>query len=485
MRARLLTALAAAFLAIVLAGCGGSKPSVSGESSAALIDGNALAFVAFDSDLGSDQWQTVDGLLDKFPAREKILDFLRFSLSQQDLRYDRDIDPALGPELDLAVAMNGGQVAFAVLTQPDDVDKLKALVHKLNDSDEPIVYRKVGDWYALSTSDQSLDGVLAAEGGRTLADDAEFKEATDLLQPDALLKAYLNVKSLVPLIEGYLRSEGQTAPKDLYGLDQVSWFSAALEAKDNGIRFEGAMKGAGVPRLAGGGDYDSKLVRSIPGDALALVAFRGGDAVDNLRALEAESGTRLQRELGISLEDLVALFRNEVAFYVRPGSPLPEFSLALETPNEQQALAAADRVMAALAHKVRGRITSAEEGGVTVKTLTVPDFPLSIHYAGFDGKVFATTSETGIRDFRAAGDKLPSNPVYLGAREAGGVPDATSGLIWANLEDGIAAIERFAAGDGERIPPDVKENLEPLRSLIGYSTVEGDVARFAAFLEIR
>jgi Protein of unknown function (DUF3352) len=486
MRTRSFTILLAAVLAIVLAGCGGSQSGVSGDSSASLITDNALAFASVDTDLHSDQWQTVDDLLNKFPGREQVIAFLRSALGDQDLRYDRDIDPALGPEVDLVVAMNGGQVAFAVLTQPDDLDKLKALVAKLNeDGAEPVVYRKVGDWYAISQSDQSLDGVLAPDGGGTLDKDAEFTEAMGELPDEALFKAYVNLKGIVPVAKAYLQKQGEGFPQDLYGLDQVNWFSAALQAKDNGVRLEGAVKGAGVEKLTGKGNYISALARSVPSDALAFLTFRGGLTLDTVRALRASLGVRLQRELGVSDGDLVALFQNEVAFYVRPSVPLPEFSLALETPNEQDASAAADKLMAAVARQIDGKITTATQDGVTVKTLVVPDVPFRVNYAVFDGKTVATTSESGIRDFRAAGDKLPSNGSYQGARAAADVPEATSGLLYANLRDIIAEIERYATASGEKIPPGVDENLQPLRSVVGYSVVEGDVARFAAFLEIK
>ncbi len=34
--------------------------------------------------------------------------------------------------------------------------------------------------------------------------------------------------------------------------------------------------------------------------------------------------------LGLKLADLTSLFKNEVALYIRAGTPLPEFTLLLE-----------------------------------------------------------------------------------------------------------------------------------------------------------
>jgi Protein of unknown function (DUF3352) len=494
MRARLLTGFAAALLGIVLTGCGGSGPSVSGESSASLIDDGALAFVTIDSDLGSDQWQKVDDLLKKFPDREKLLDYLRSSLEKEaGLDYDRDVKPALGPEVDVAVAMNGGKPAVAVLTQPDDVDKFKALVAKARQSDESNVsdsgettaIKKVGDWYAASDTEASIDAVVAPEGGANLADDAQFKDANAELPDDALAKAYVNIRAIVPLVKGYLRTEGGQVPEDLYGLDEVDWFSAAVRAEDGGIRLEGASKGAGVKRLTGGGDFTSVLLPSIPRGVLGFLDFQGGATFDNLKALEAEAGLELRRALGVSFADLAPLFRNEIAFYVRSDAPLPEFSLALETPDEQAAQAAADKLMSALARKLGTQIQTTEENGLTVKTLRIPDAPLFVQWAVFDGKLVATTSPSGIRDFWSSGSKLPSDDNYDAARKGIGVPDANAGVIYVDLQQTIAEIERYATASGEKIPPEVEANLKPLHALIGYAKVDGDVSRFAARLEIK
>jgi Protein of unknown function (DUF3352) len=493
MRPRLLILAAAGAVAILLTACGGAGTGVSGESSASLIDDGALAFVTIDSDLRSDQWQKVDDLLKKFPGREKLLSYLRSSLEEeQGLDYESDVKPALGPEVDIAVAMNAGKPAVAVLTQPDDADKFRALVAKVGDSDdskasasEPTAVKKVGDWYAASDTEASIDAVVVPEGGANLADDAQFKEANAELPDDALAKAYVNIRAIAPLIKGYLRAEGGQLPEDLYGLDEVDWFSAAVRAEDDALRLEGATKGAGVRRLTGGGDFRSVLLPRVPSGALGFLDFQGGATFDNLKALEAEAGVELRRTLGVSFAELAPLFRNEIAFYVRSDAPLPEFSLALETPDEQAAQAAADKLMSALARKLGTQIQTAQEDGVTVKTLRIPDAPLLVHWAVFDGKLVATTSASGIRDFRSGGDKLPSDDDYVAARKGAGVPDANTGVIYVDLQRTIAEIERYATASGEKIPPDVDANLKPLHSLIGYATLDGDVSRFAARLEIK
>src|SRR5438309_4723693 len=132
------------------AGCGGSAGRA-GSSGASLIRSDALAFVSIDSDLGSSQWKQVDALSKKFPGRDMALAQIDKELQKNQLDYNRDIKPALGPEVDLAIVLgpNLNDAAFVGLTKPDDAGKFKALVKKLNEADtsgRPAVYRQVNAW---------------------------------------------------------------------------------------------------------------------------------------------------------------------------------------------------------------------------------------------------------------------------------------------------------------------------------------------------
>src|SRR5689334_3225987 len=125
-------------LAFLVAGCGGGDPtSATGGSKpagASLVRADVLAFVSIDSDLQSGQWQQVDDLSKKFPGRDDAIARIERSLTRQDLDWQRDVEPALGPEFDVAVA--GADASDVVgLTKPDDPAKFKALVDKVNAND--------------------------------------------------------------------------------------------------------------------------------------------------------------------------------------------------------------------------------------------------------------------------------------------------------------------------------------------------------------
>jgi hypothetical protein len=487
--------------ALFVAGCGGrTKSGVSGEAGAALVRSGALAYLAVDSDLGSNQWQKVDDLLHKFPGREKWLRALRRQLAQVGLEYGRDVKPGLGPEVDIAVVAGASphDISYAWLTKPESVDKAKALARKLGETSSPpeqTVTRVVHGWVVVSDSAAKIDSTLKSGSQRSLADDAAFKEAIAKPPDDALAKAYVNGRRFADLIEAYLGAGAQTtafggsglAP---FGLAKVDWIAADLDAEDEGIHFEADVKGAGGRRLLGADRaYASKLISGVPADALVFASFRGGPLADQLRELRKnpEFGPgfgELERMLGLRLADLLSLFRNEVAFYVRRGPGLPEFSLALDTPDEARALATLDRLVAHVARLTGSRVSTEKQGGVRVKSIGLGR--VTVHYAAFDGRVLVTTGPTGIADYRASGDKLSDASAYENARSGADVPDKTAGLLYVNLRDGVRLIEDYVGlAAGERVPAEVRENLKPLQSFVAFSTASGDVASVSAFLAIK
>src|SRR5919197_3355367 len=190
-----------ATIAFAVAGCGGGGPSgVSGESAASLITDKALAFVSVESDLHSSQWGKIDDLSRKFPGRDKALAQVKQAAAKQGLDWKRDVDPALGPEVDIAVARGPtlDQTAFAFLTKPDDAGKFKKLVKKLDaiDSDStPTVVRKVNGWYVAADSNAAIDRVLKGSGG-ALSDQGTFKDALGKMPDDAIAKAFVNGQQL-------------------------------------------------------------------------------------------------------------------------------------------------------------------------------------------------------------------------------------------------------------------------------------------------
>jgi hypothetical protein len=483
---RFLAAGLLSMLVLVGAGCGGggAKTSAAGESGAKLVRSDVLAFVAIDSDLGSSQWQALDDLAQKFPGRERVLTRIKQGLAQHNLDYDSDLKPALGPEVDVAVAAGAdlGSSSVVLLTKPDDVDNFKQLVKRLNassSSGHTAVYREVDGWYAVAESEAELNSVLKSGGG-SLADDATFNDALDELPGDALVKAYVDGAQVAATVKEAARQGGHSFDPSSLGLDKLDFITASVSAENDGVRVRAASRGAGTKTL-GPGDYSSKLLEDVPGDAIALLAFRGGisDQLKQLRSnpMFARQLQQLEAALGVTLDQALGLLSNEVALYVRPGLAIPEITLVLEPKDQAAALATIDKVATRLATLGGAKVT-----GGAVKTIDLGQF--QIHYGGTGGKVVVTSGTNAIAEL-GSGSKLPDSADFKQAKDAAGLPDSNGGFLYLDLKDSIPLLETLAGLTGNAPSSEVTENLRPLRSFLAWAAGSGDTRTFDAFLEIK
>jgi hypothetical protein len=187
--------------------------------------------------------------------------------------------------------------------------------------------------------------------------------------------------------------------------------------------------------------------------------------------------------LGVPFEEVLALLRNEVAFYVRPGAGIPELTLVLQTPNEANALATLDKLAQRLAAAAGTQVQEGTQGGHTVKTINFGQF--QVHYGAADGKVLVTSGVNGIAEYGGSGERLPDSADFEEAQAAAEMPDEHGAFFYVNLKDALPLIEGLAGLAGESLPSDVTENLRPLRSFLAWGEGSGDSASFDAFLEIK
>ncbi len=484
-----------AALALV-SGCG-SKATTSGssESGATVVGEGALAFVSVSSDLGSSQWQQLDKLAQKFSFRDQALAKVKLELAKQHLDYDQDVKPALGPEVDVVVAGGtagasgnsvGGSVAV-LMTKPDDAAKFKALIAKVNSSGgSTAVYREVNGWYLASDKQASIDKVLKGSGG-ALADDPAFKDALSKLPGDALVKAYLDGNQLAAFVRQAAAKQGGT-PFDpsTIGLDKLEYVAASVSAENDGLRVRGASKGSGTEAL-GAGDYASKLLDKVPGDALALLDFRGGGISDQLKKLEsnpqfAQSLQQLEAMLGVSLDDLLELVRNETGFYLQAGRRDPGVLARAHAVGHGRRAGDA-RQAGRQGGLARRRQVSRTMPGTRAARSTSASSRCTTATSG--DQVVITSGINGIADFGGSGSKLPDSADFKEAKSAAGMPDSTGGFVYVDLKNAIPLIEGFAGLAGQSLPPSVAGNLRPLRSLVAWTAGSGDSRTFDAFLEIK
>ena len=479
-RLSLLLGLLAA-LTLLAAGCGGKKQAAASSSGAQFVRSDALAFVSVDTDFGSGQWKQLDALASKFPGRDKAIESLKKSIAGQGVDFDSDIKPALGSELDFAVA--GGATLNDTkaigLLQPGDEGKFKALVDKENKAqpDSKSVYRKLSDgWYAIASTQADIDQVLKGSNP-PLSDESLYKDALAKQPSDALAKAYVNGPELGKVVQKAIEARGNgLSDSTTSGLQKLDFVSASLSAEDDGVRLHGAVQGSGSESLLGSGDYASKLLGETPSDAFAFLTFKvGKNTASGLGSVTAP----FEQTLGVSLQDVLALLENENAIYVRPGAVIPEFAAILQPNDTSKGMATLTKIANRLAASGGATVTGGAE-----KTLSFGT-QFQLHFGVKDGKIVLTNNAAGISGVGSPSQSLADSADFQEAKKAAELPDDTGGFLYLDLKNTIPLIEGFAGLAGSKIPAEVTGNLRPLRSFLEWSAGSGNSRTFDAFLEIK
>ena len=273
--------VAAVGASLLAAGCGGE--SLTGIRGASVVPATAVAFVSIDSDPNSSQWQNVDELANRFPGRKDAQAELEDSLrSDAELDYSKDVEPALGPELDLVWLdfANDGQNVVGLM-QPKDVDAFHRLVEKGNaqDPSDKLLVEEVDGWQVMGTDQASIDAYKSAVAldGPVLADDESFSQAMDDYDEASLIKAYLSGATVMDEVRKSLSKDEAEFVEKIGNLD---WIAAALRATDEGVRFDTTVRGTpGKLMRSSSGDatpnFELALPDQLPADVLAYVGFHG------------------------------------------------------------------------------------------------------------------------------------------------------------------------------------------------------------------
>jgi hypothetical protein len=482
-----------ATFALIAAGCGGSSTTAggigTGPSPAAELKPGALVYWETATDPGSDQWQQAEDLLRRFPDGGKWIEKLREEIADEGLNWEQDVKPVLGETTAVAAYPGSGAETGLVvgLTNPDDPDKLVALVKKHNTqtlAPDPTVTRVVGDWVVVAESEAAIDAALKTSSGGSLADEQSFTSAMAGLPDDTLSRLYADPAAA---LEAFGSADAEVARAfTRLGLDGLDYAAAWVKATDDGAELAFTAGGEGAARLLGAGQpYSSALLERVPTDALAFMSFQGPGATRQLEErktnpLYAMGLRQFERELGVKLEDLVSLADGEVAFFARMALPIPELTLMLESDNPEQARASAEKLLRAFAEREGGQVT--EDGEVT--TAIIDGFPVNLGSVG-DVVVFST-SKDAFEELAATADKLPDSDRWRSALEAADAPDEYTSLAYADLGDAVALLQVYlgVSGRSEHLPPEVARNLEALKTLVAWGTLDGDVASARAFVEI-
>jgi tetratricopeptide (TPR) repeat protein len=492
-RVRLFFALSTAVAVLLVAGCGGSG---SPGGAAEVVPADAAFYAVLDTDFDGGQWDAVQELAAKFPGGEDLLGRIVREIeseSGEDLDFEQDVDPALGPEVAIVVLVSepgsDEPETVVVLTQPDDEAALQRLLER---GDEPAVSRAVDDWHAISDDEAALDRYETALEGERLADSERFEDAMDGLDEDVLVSFYGDLQRAQEAAEA---EGGQPDPLEaLFPGGEAPVLGGTARAEEEGARLNGQLVYSGDVEDTpfSSEPYDAELPERVPGDALAYISFNNLErAISAYRDAIAEADPDLESQLGmgeaflgVSLEeDIAPLFAGEGAVYVRRGALIPEVTLVTQVEDEEQAVATLDDVVAGIGAFVGlGDPERRDVDGVEVREVPISP-PFSLSYAAFDGLLVVTTSADGIADLRADEDRLADDEAYEEALDRAGVPGETSGFAYVDLEEALPLLFGYAeAGLGET--SEARQYTEPLTSLVYWGEQDGSTQSFSVFVGI-
>jgi hypothetical protein len=484
-RARGLLAAALCGLTLAVQGCGGDGDGGTQLSGAEMVPAEVPLYISIDTNLQSEQWQAAQDLLDKFPGKDRLLAALRRELASEDVDFERDVRPVLGPEIGVAWLDIEDDNTFVGLMQPKDEAKLSALLEK---SDDPLVHTEIEGWTVFAETRAVLDRFRQQREGDKLSGSGAYEEAVSSLPEEALLKLYFGGPQVQAAIREGLTGEG-LPPGLADRIEDLRSAALALTAESGGVRLEADLVTSSGLELD---TYEPQLPEALPAGALLYVSFANLDkptreileAVEDFIPNFDEQRRQAEQAFGFSIEnDLLPLLEQEGAFAIYPAKPVPAFVLALSD-DEGRAVRLLDRVGALLELGDEGSTRQHQVDGLSVREIAFADEGFSIFYAAIDGVFVASNRRDSVVAVDADGDKLAEDARFRQAREDVAAEGETVGLVYGDLQQGLPFVFDLAEGEGETVPREARENTRPLQSVLISGTQDGNRFELSGFVAI-
>jgi hypothetical protein len=527
-RAALLVALLLAAVALVATACssddgpGAPAPGAPG-SPASFVPANAPVYIDATTDDAGEQWGQALALANRFPAFKGLAADVEQELADEDVTFD-----------DLR-AVAGDRAAFAFLRLPDTEGQEGATPAETEDPFLAVIELEPGqgdaaldlfrkgetgldapkgehagvDYYfngadtAVAVKDDTLivasgeadlfAALDARDGGNGLSSVDRFRQTLEDLPADTAATAYLDVAALFKALAA---ETPELEDLGVAGIGEDAALGIGAEAEGQGVRLTGVAPN--VPS-GGPGGFSPTLLDKVPDTAIAYLGFQDpasavatgfgdakGEAAEGLKQQVEFFSAQLQAALGVSTDDLAALFGGEAGIAVLPGGEFPGVVVMLKVEDPARAQRTLDKlrtgipqILGATGAGAGGRFRQVPlENGV--KGWELPILPgLSVTY-GVDGDVvYIGTSSEAIVQVQSPARKLADSPRFTAA--TAGLPDTLNGMVYVDAQQLVAALRD--AGVLDELPPEIAENLGPLGGIAAWD-VPGDPPKFQAFVGI-
>jgi uncharacterized protein DUF3352 len=470
-----------AVTALLVAGCGGTTAQP-GSGASSIVPASAPAFIAIDSNAASSQWRTIDELASNFPDKQKAVDSIKQDLTKNGVDWAKDVEPALGDELDLVwldLADHGQNVVG--LTRPKSQAKFEALVDKANKAatkpGDKVFYDTFKGWAVIAPAKKTIDRFeqQSTTATSTLADEKSFTDSMDRLGTDALVRAYVNGPSLMQLARRY---GGAKVQPYIDKVGKLDWIAARLGATSEGIGLDTIVHGTPGSLFRGSSKssaFGAKLLGTIPADALVYLSFHGSKGMFNGLEQNPALNTPQFRQFAQPLQQLGRILEGENAIYARPGANIPEVTL-VSTPGTA-GTPIVDRIVKKFAH------TSTQTRTVDgTRVHALASSGMGLYYADVDGKFVVSDQPQGIRAATGSGKSLSDSSEFRQAKDAAGMPDKTWSALYVDIHASVPYVEKLAQ---QHIPAEIARNIKPLRSAVEYAASHTHEFQVSFFLRIK
>jgi hypothetical protein len=470
--------------ALAASGCGGSGSST--PAGASFAPASAAAFVSVDSDPASAQWKYADELSHRFPGRRDAVDSAEGSFrSGSGLDFEKDVKPALGPELDFVwLDLDHGGRDVVALMQPKDETAFDRAVAKGNaqDRSSPLLHEQVDGWEVMAAKQSAIDAFKRAHaaGGPVLADDGSFRQAMHEYSHDALVKAYVSGARIEDEVNANVPASQRKSVNQLGSLD---WLASSVRTSADGVRLDATARGRAGKLLrssdGGGSGFELSLPKELPANVLAYLGFHGtAGALDGLAGNPALASPQF-RPVRTIVRRVGRLLQGENALYLRPGKGrLPELTLVAAPAAGTDGATTLDRILQDA--KLGDRISPAQVAGVQERELGLGG-GVKLVYANVGGKLVVTDLPQGIAAVAKPGASLSGAAGFHDATNAAGLPKNVSSFFYVDVRGGLGLVQKLS---GAPIPNSVKRNLGPLRSAVEYAASRPSEVQVTFFVRI-
>jgi hypothetical protein len=495
---RRLAALAPLAALVALPGCGSDQTGTSteGPDPASITPADAPFFAEAVVRPEGDQRDALDSALSKLLVTDDpggfIAGQLDSALAKEDLTYEDDVRPWLGPRAGFFTENfkdNADGAAIVATTDAgatqDAIDKAAA-ADRTKETDR--TYRGVdymldgrgnaagivSGFFVAGTQRAFEDVVDTTHGGDALADSGRFRSRRDSADEDRFAFVYADPKAIVDALtaSGDLSEQDLQAVQPQLGAILEQPVTATLSATSSQLALQTSTGAASQPAT-----NQSPLLAELPGDAWLSLATTGG-----AQALQGISGgpaaEQLRSQLGFDIGGEISDWVGDLAFYMRGTSMFGlGGALVLETNDEGASQRTLAELQGALGSDPSLQVQPLS-GGDPGFTVTPAGTPVQIQVTQRDGRVVVGLGSASVDDVFSTGSRLGDTEAFDLA--VGTLPDGFAPTLFIAFPPLFSLVNSLpdAANDPDYLK--AKPYLDALDYLVtGLSTEDGvQSARF-------